>query len=253
MGPNEELMARYGTRPVFEEKTAEGTPFAAKILFAMVAMKMARNYADELQIQRLEAQNLNNQFQNMQRMNLGPTRDAMEHSRPKAFIAPALPMGGPQDPNAMAGIPLGWDEGMVRTAAVAQAAGADLAKVAVGGFDLGGALGRAGGALRKAFQPGVEGAAKAAIPPTLKQPPISAAFKPVADAARGVQRKVVGAGALGLGVAGLGALAGTRSALGYLSSEQEQPTYGATPYGAPQLSYGVNQYGQPQIGSPFIQ
>lgn len=266
-------MVQYGTEDIFLEKTSDGTPFAAKLLFAMVAMKMARNYGDELQSQRLQAQALNDRFQDIQRMNLGSTRDALQHTTPRAFVAPVLPMGGPSDPNAMMGIPLGWDQGMVRTASIARAVGSDMAKVALGIPPVLPALQRAGQAVRGAFQSGATkrllaaaeeggvGSVAKGVPPVAGPyrtpgrvaPAPAPAAAPVAGKSGGLGKKLLAGGALGLGAAGVGAFALGRGSLGYLSKEQRQPTYGGSAFGAPQLAYGVNQYGYPQLGAPFIQ
>jgi hypothetical protein len=265
-GPNEELMRCYGTAPLVKEA---GTPFAAKMLFAMAAMQMARNFAEEQQYQRLQAKALNDRFQQLQSSDLGPTRDAMQHSRPRVFIGPTLPMGGPSDPNNLSGIPLGWDEGMVRTAAVADAVGADLAKTALGLTPIVQGAQRAGQAVRGALQ---SGATKRFLAAGQTLPPVAAGGSPfrmpsktpvpspagpsssgIGSTVKSLGRGLVTAGALGVGAAGLGALSMAKPAIGYLSREQETPTYGASAYGSPQLSYGVNRYGQPQLGAPFIQ
>ena len=269
-GPNEELMCEYGTEVV--EKTASGSPFAAKLLFAMMAMRMARDFAEDQTYQRLQAKSLNDRFQQLQNSDLAVTRDALQHSRPRVFVGPNLPMGGPQDPNALQGVPLGWDEGMVRTAAVADAVGGDLAKTALGIPQVQGALQRGAQAVRGAFQsgatkrllqaakvegvaPSVQGGSPFRVAPKMPTPtpPPAAGPGPVSSTLKGVGRGLATAGALGVGAVGMGAFAAGRPALGYLSREQDNPTYGATANGAPQLAYGVNQWGQPQLGAPFIQ
>jgi len=201
------------------EKTA-GTPFAAKMFFAMATMGLARQYAQQQADQRAQAQRLNMIFEGLQGENLQDTRQGLQYTRPPAFIAPP----GTSDPNAFPGMPLGFDQGMVRMASIASEVGRQLAGQEKAALSLPGGLAGATGKLL--------GVGKA----------LAGAAKPAARL-----------GALGVGALGVGAYAASKPVLGYLSKQQEHPTWGATAQGAPQLAYGVNQYGTPQLGSPFVQ
>lgn len=215
-GPNADLLKQYGTK-------VASSPFAAKVLFAMSAMAIARNFAKEQHDQRLQAEMMNDRFQQLQMAELASTRQGAQYTRPPMMIAPEGVRG---DENAFSGVPLGFDQGMVRMAAVAAKAGRELAmleKQALGlpGIGMaGGAMGRAAGAL--------------------------------GEAAKAPLRKAVRGGALAVGALGLGAYAASKPVMGALARETKTPTYGATAQGAPQLAYGVNEYGSPEMGSPFV-
>lgn len=202
----------------------DGTPFAAKMFFAMTAMGMAHSFARQQAKQRQHAEMMNDAFQRAQSDALQGTRDGLRGSRAPVFVAPELVAGGRQDPNSFMGVPLGYDQGMVRMASAVEKvarAQAHQEKQALSVPGLGSAAKGLGSALT--------GAVKA----------------PLGKAAR--------LGALGVGALGVGAYAASKPALGYLSKENPTPTRGGVSAGAPQLAYGVNEYGVPQLGSPFIQ
>ena len=228
--PNEELMKAYGTEDVFLAKEASATPFAAKMLFAMMASQLSHHFADEFLAQRQQAMAMNDEFQAMHALRNEAMNQNARYTRPPVMIGPGISAGG-MDPNMLYGIPLGLDQGMVRTAAVARGVGQDMAKMAIG-LPLGGlagkVMGSATGVLRKA--PGA-----------------------IAGAAKGALGSVAGKAALGVGALGVGGYMAGKKGLDYLSRENPQRAWGSTQFGAPALAYGVNEYGAPQRGAPFIQ
>ena len=251
-GPNAELMAKYGS---VVEKTADGTPFAAKMFFAMATMGLARRYAQQQADQRAQAQQLNMIFENLQGQSLQDTRQGFQYTRPPAFIAAP----GTSDPNSFPNMPLGFDQGMVRMAAVAAEMGRELAgsekralslpPMPTGAMSPAAAVKSFVGITQKAM--GNPAALAGKLRPSGSL--VTRHANALMGAAKAGVKPAVTLGALGVGALGLGAYAASKPVLGYLSKEQERPTYGAVAHGAPQLAYGVNSYGNPQLGSPFVQ
>jgi len=271
--PDATFMRHYGTESDFLQKEAGLSPFARRMLMAMVASKIQRGMSQSLDAEQQQAAAFNNEFLRLQLQKLGPSTESLRHTNPPVFAE----SGG--DIGAMPyQVPIGMDTGMVR---VASALGAELAQMdkkagimsslagviqrsgpkplANGLFQVGNALKapvrgvgaalasapgqKAVGALSGAAQRVGQGAAAVAANPGVQK---------VVGGAKALGRGALTAGAVGLGAAGLGAYALAKPALGYLSKEQQPANWGHADYGAPQLAYGVNQYGQPNYGAPFI-
>lgn len=275
--PNALLMRHYGTESDFLQKEAGLSPFARRMLMAMIASKLQRGISNDLDEAQQQAAAFNKEFVRLQIQKLGPSIDSVHHTNPPIFAS----SGG--DIGAMPyQVPIGMDMGMVR---VASALGAELAHMdkKAGIFSslaatpvvqgaakrIGGAFGRIAARPAGAVGSAVSGAVSKAVAPVkaLAASPVGQAVGQVGSAvgtgarsvgadalrsAKGIGRGVATAGAIGLGAAGLGAYALAKPALGYLSKEQQPANWGHADYGAPQLAYGVNQYGQPNYGAPFI-
>src|ERR1700678_1357881 len=101
------LMQHYGTAGIFKEKTAGVTPFAARVAQAVFAEHMVHDAGSEMDLQRMEAHQLNEQFRLMEEGKMAPVLQSLQHTRAPIF--------------AGKDIPVGWDEGMVRLASIAHA------------------------------------------------------------------------------------------------------------------------------------
>lgn len=118
--PNPALMQRYGTSGIFLEKVAGASPFAARVAATLFAGTMAHAAGTEMDRQRAEAHQLNEQFRLVEQRIMGPIDQSLQHAQAPRFV------------QAGSDLPVGWDEGMVRLAAIARGAGEDLAKLADG-------------------------------------------------------------------------------------------------------------------------
>lgn len=242
--PNAELMRRYGTESDFLEKEAGLSPFARRMLAALVMSRLSQAAGRELDDTQQQAMAMNDAFQRLQMQKLNPSIQGVRYSSPPLF-AEGGAFGGVPYP-----VPLGMDAGMVR---VASAVGAELARL----DKEAGIMGSLAGAVAAGPKPLAKGLF--GLGNALKAPVRGAAAalssapgQKALGAAKTFGRGALTAGALGLGAAGLGAYALAKPTLGYLSKEQQPANWGHSDYGAPQLAYGVNSYGQPQVGLPFI-
>jgi len=260
--PNEELMRHYGTDVDFQEKEAGISPFAQRLLFAMLAMRMAQHVGGEMSEQRQQAIAMNDAFRALQLQQMASTIGNAQHAQAPVFAPPGADLGYLPYP-----VPIGMDAGMVR---VASALGAELAQMEKEAGIMSGMAGLLSKSpnLAKPFQQvghalqaPVRAAQAAAASPMGQK--IVGGLQKARDVAAPVAQKAVagaktvGRGALAGGLVGAGLLGGTaylasKPVLGYLSREQGPADWGETTYGAPQLAHGINQYGQPQLGTPFI-
>lgn len=210
MNPNPDLIQCYGTGDVFLEKTAGELPLIARLSAALLNASMGRAAVKSQAEQKSEAELLNLAAEELEKERLRPTTSALDHKRAPAFIGKGM-----IDP---AMVPVGFDEGMVRLASIAQASGRVLAKLAgIGGGYMNMAMGAG-----KALQSGVQ-----KVMPGLKG------------------SLALGAGVLGAGVLGTKAVKG---GLGLLGRESTPKNYGAGNY---QVPFGTNEYGRPQLGTPL--
>lgn len=217
--PHTALLQHYGTAGVFEKK-ADGMSLLERLAGGVAGFTLGKNQTRVQAEQRAQAAQMNEMLRELELAQVDRAGQLLRHT-PVPRFAPSY-------------IPPGWDEGMVRTAAIAAQVGADMAKEAgLGGF--------------VDFMKGVA--------PAMKSP---AAAGGLLDKSKALLN-----GKLGLGWKGNLALAGAAAgglALGNrginkttqaMGAESEGPaTYGGGRHGA-QLSYGVNQYGQPQLGTPL--
>lgn len=254
--PDFALMRHYGTASVFFEKAAGGSPFAARVAAAMLAGTMFHGATSEMDRQKMEAHQLNEQFRLAEQRVMGPINQSLQHTRVPMFV------------QANSDLPVGWDEGMVRLAAIARGAGEDMAKLAI--MSPTRLIGRVAPRQAPAVQqsPSVQGTAatpaaakmEAAAPgalagaatgPKLPTPPAAAAKGPgMAESllGKGWKAKAVGYGALAGGsYLGMKAL---NAGLGWMG----RPAPAQQNWGAPgtELPMGVNSYGQPQLGTPLV-
>jgi hypothetical protein len=237
--PNHELMYRYGTAGVFAEKNAGAVSLVERLAGGLLGYgRVAANKADTDK-HRAQAEAMNEMLRELELSKVDQAAQLLRHTPVPRFAPPELPPG--------------WDEGMVRMAAVAAGAGADLAKEAgLGNFagfakSIGGALSGLGGKAAGLFGGG------------------ASAIKAPSAVGGGLLSKSKGllGGKAGLGIKGNLALAGAAGGALYLGNKalqkgtqvmgSEAPgpaVYGGGRHGY-RLPFGVNQYGQPQVGTPL--
>jgi len=226
-GPNELLCRLYGT-----EKNAE-IPIGGRVALGVLGLALAASAIGKME-QRHEVQHDDNRaFNGQELQRISPMNDGFR-GRVRPMISP---YGQPTMGMLSAeGVPVGYDDGMVRLASVARETGRLMAKQAMN------------------------------VPPV---PSMSGALSGIASSVGGLVDKAKALpgmlkgktglgwkGQLGLGAAGLGAAyLGTKAVnkgFGALGHEDSHPVnYGTAQYGGPRLANGVNQYGVPQVGTPF--
>lgn len=210
-------MQKYGTAGVFFEKTAGGSPFAARVAAAVFSGAMIHGAGAEMDRQKMEAHQLNEQFRLVEQRMMAPVNQSLQHTQAPRFVP------------ASSDLPVGWDEGMVRLASIASGAGQLLAKA-------GPTLASAGNAVASKLQSSL--APSAAKGPGMMEGLLGNHWK----------AKALGYGALAGG--GYMALKGENKALGWMNRPgPEQKTWGSP---ETQLPMGVNSYGQPQLGTPLM-
>lgn len=223
--PNEYLCRLYGT-----EKQAE-IPMGGRVALGVLGLALAASAIGKLERRQMTDQMENRAFNGQELQRLSPMNEG--------FRGRARPMISPYGQPSMGmlpaeGVPIGYDDGMVRLASVLHETGRRMAKQAMNPpptatSALAGIAGSLGGIADKVK----------ALPGMLK-------------GKSGLGWK----GQLGLGAAGIGAaVLGTKAVnkgLGALGHEDTHPVnYGTAQYGGPRLANGVNQYGVPQVGTPF--
>lgn len=119
--PNEELMRRYGTEADFLEKEAGMSPFAQRLLFAMLTARLATHIGSEMSQQRQQAVEMNDAIRMLQMQRMASTIANIQHSQAPIFAPPGADLGYAPYP-----VPIGMDAGMVR---VASALGAEMAQM----------------------------------------------------------------------------------------------------------------------------
>jgi len=229
--PNLLLLRHYGTAGVFAEKTAGAVPFAARVAAAVFSGHMARDAGQEMDRQRLEAHQMNEQFRLLEQRAMNPALQNLHHTQAPRFV------------EANSDLPVGWDEGMVRLASIARAAGRDIAKLAAGVMPA------------PVVKPPMP-MAKPVTPAPAAAAPAKSLTSTALSAGNGAMNTMFGphwkGKALALGaVAGGGylGLKGLNKGLGVMSREAGPQSWGSP---ETQLPMGVNQYGNPQLGSPLM-
>lgn len=230
--PNERLMSHYGTRDVFIAKTA-GDALIARLIAALLAGGLVHEMQSE---DKTVAKKLSD-------------KDSAEHEAATARMDQANSALRHTDVPLL--IPAGYDQGMVRTAMVAVAAGEDLAKMAGMGNFISGVLPaiktfgqKAGGLLAKAPAAAGGAAEKTMASAAQEAPGLLGKAKSKLMGPLGWK----GNAALIGGTIGAGYLLnkGTHAAAGAMGRESAgSPVYGSGARGYnPPLT--VNEWGTPQ-------
>lgn len=228
-GPNPELMERYGTEDVLLMKQAMpgGWGLAGRLALALVAMKGAQMAFRGMEDAQAQAAEMNNRVRALEQLRAMEISVPMRYTRPPMILGPRIGYGsGPMDPvvegGDVYGIPVGMDQGMVRTAA---------------------AIGR-----HLATRRTVDEAVKQAmgVPVAAAKPGMLAR-----SLSKGRWKFTVPAVAA-LGVAGVAGGKAMQGAANVMSQENKPADWGNLEHGATRPAYGVGQWGQPTLQSPFI-
>jgi hypothetical protein len=236
--PNERLMSHYGTRDVFEQKTAES--LLERLIPALVAVEMNRSGRHEEEKIHHADKEHDSAIRAAAMAEMQQAAQSLRHT-PVPMIAPSY-------------YPPGFDEGMVRMASIAVEAGSELAKEAGIGSALSGVLPAIQGAGKKAVGAvgGLLGKAPAAVESAGKTMAAAGSAAPgLLDKAKG---KLLGP----LGWKGNAALIGGTLGAGWLANkavhkatgELGRESGGSPVYGGGRLGYNppstVNSWGTPQ-------
>jgi hypothetical protein len=257
MSPNPELMRRYNTAAVFQEKLAGAASLTERLAGGLLGYGAASYNQNEADKAKAEGAAMTEMARELEMLKVDQYAQLLRGTPVPRFARPSLPMRG---------LPSGsiddtqWnqdlDDGAVRLASVAAGAGADMAKAAGLGDFAGFAKGLAakavsavGGALKPAAgaaTQGIAGAAKSVLTP----PPVGGAGgilakgKQLLGGGLGLKTNLaLGAAAAGSLYAGNKVIQGASHAAG---STAGPATYGGGSHGY-RLPMTVNSDGQPQL------
>ena len=260
--PDQTLMDCYETEDVFQHKLAfpGGYGLSGRLALAILAMKGAQHYQNSLEDSQAEAAAMNNRIRALEQLRMMQVSMPLRYTRPPMILGPRIGVGhGGSDPvvegGDTMGIPLGMDQGMVRTAS---AIGRDLAQgslmkmAGIGTGTIGMGAKTVAGVARASAAPVekvvTQGVSK--IAPNVT----SEVTKPGLwnrSMSGGKWKTTVPVLAGGAALAG-GTMLGAHQVGKVMSRENKPADWGGTQSGAPTLAYGVNQWGTPSVRSPFI-
>lgn len=220
--PNPTLMRQYGTEDVFLGKLAGSGALLERVGMGLLNYGLADSNAKSDVDAHAKQEVMDAAAREFALAKMELAASPLRHQHAPMF--------------ALADLPAGWDEGMVRMASIAAHTGVDLAKTAGIGDFFAGVV-----PAIKQFGQKALGAAPAATP-----------LERGAGALKGKLglgwkgNALLAAGALGTGVVANKAMHKATQVMG--AESPAAPTYGPGRHGI-QLAYGVNSYGQPQLGT----